>query len=106
MKSAILFLINISFFLLLNLLDAHSTYSVVKNSDLRSEKNPIARYLFRKMGIIKGMIFLKMISVFLIPLMVWTYREDPKSINLFLIIINFLYVAVVSNNYRIVKKLK
>jgi len=105
MKSLLLFSINILGFILLNFLDAHSTYLVVKKSNLKSEKNPIARFIFRKMGIIKGMFFLKMIIIFLIPLMIWTYREDPKSINYLLLFVNFLYTAVVTNNYRIDKRL-
>ncbi len=105
MKSLSLFLINLVVFILLNFLDAHSTYLVIKKSNLKSEKNPIARFIFRKFGIIKGMFFLKMISIFLIPLMFWTYQEDPGSINSLLIFVNLLYSAVIINNYRIEKKL-
>jgi uncharacterized protein YacL len=105
MKSLILFFCNLFVFMVLNFMDAHSTYLVIRNSNLKSERNPFARYIFNKIGIIRGMVILKLISFSLIPLMIFAYTESPKSINYLLIFINFLYSIVVSNNYKIFKKI-
>ncbi|MEA1971779.1 MAG: DUF5658 family protein [Candidatus Cloacimonadota bacterium] len=94
------------YFIILNVLDAHSTFLVVSISDCRSERNPIARYFFKKFGIIRGIIVLKGVILFIIPLMVWVFVTDSYKINLTLTIANFLYSLVVLNNYRIYKKIK
>jgi len=89
-------------FIILNLLDAHSTWLVVKPGNYRREKNPLARFVMRKMGLVPGIITLK--GLLLIPL---TYvaidylKDDPKSYLLVFSIANLIYTFVVSNNYRI-----
>ncbi len=100
LKSFFLFISALIFFLFLNVLDGHSTYLVVRRSSLRSERNPFARWVFSKLGLLKGIFALKGIIVLLLPLMFWVYKEEPKDINLVLIVANTAYSAVVINNYR------
>lgn len=104
MLSLALFVSLLLIFVGLNILDVHSTYLVVSAFGIGSEKNPIAKLLLRKFGNLKGLIFLKSILIFIIPLMIWAYLMSPFEINLTLIIANLLYFFVVVNNYRIYKK--
>ncbi len=93
-------------FLIENILDAHSTYLVVNNTSLRSEKNPIARILFKTFGIIKGMIILKSIIVIVLILIFFVYPLTNHELHIILSISILVYLAVVLNNYRIYFRLK
>ena len=109
MNSLVLFVSLLTYFYLLNLLDSHSTFLVVSLSSFRSERNPIARFIFKKFGLVRGIIILKSIILIITPLMIWVYVTDSFKINLTLIIANILYSVVVFNNYRnffIVKEIR
>lgn len=106
MISGITFIILLVIFLILNGFDIDSTIRVVRLSSMRSEKNPVARFIFRKFGLIKGVIILKSIIIFLIPLMIWVFFTDAYGINLTLLIADIFYMIVVINNYWNYKKVK
>ena len=93
-------------FLIENILDAHSTYLVVTNTSIRSEKNPVARYLFRKFGLLKGMILLKTIIVVVLILIFFVYPFTNFELHTILSISIIVYLAVVLNNYRIYSNIK
>ncbi len=92
-------------FIALNILDIHSTFLVVTNTSIRSEKNPIARFFLKRLGVKRGLITLKMILLPVIVLMAWYYPHSRKEIIGVLLLSNFLYLAVVANNYRIFRRI-
>jgi hypothetical protein len=91
---------------ILNILDGYSTYLVVKNGSLKNEKNPIARLIFKKMGLSKGIILAK--SIILISLFVYynLYKTSDIVTIISLSAMNILYMLVVINNYKIYFSIK
>jgi hypothetical protein len=87
-------------FSILNILDGHSTFLVVINSNLKSERNPFARFLFRKLGLKTGIILLKSFSILIILLAYIWIRDLRYELNIILTIANVFYLFVVFNNYR------
>ena len=96
-----LFLSLFSAFLVLNYLDVLSTYKIVKKVGYKGERNPIARWLIKRYGALKGLLILKSIIIFLTPLIFWSYAESPLYLNITLGFINIVYTCVVLNNFRI-----
>lgn len=105
MSSEILFYILVALFVILNILDAHSTLRVISKSSYRNEKNPIARFLFKIIGPVAGVIVLKIILVPVIFLMFFYFRFSRFDMNLVLIIANVFYLLVVIHNYKVAIKL-
>ena len=99
-----LFLGSLIILLYLNYLDAKTTYFVVSKCGFKSEKNPLARLLIKKFGAKKGILILKLIIIFIIPLIIWCYFESPKSIIIVLFILNIFYLFVVVQNYKVCEK--
>ncbi|MDD4147393.1 MAG: DUF5658 family protein, partial [Candidatus Cloacimonetes bacterium] len=59
-------------FVLLNGFDAHSTYLVMWPHYYYRERNPVARWAFRKMGLPRGIIIFKLVLLaILIPAMIY-----------------------------------
>lgn len=92
-------------FILLNFLDAHSTWLVVSRAGHRSERNPLARYFIKKMGPAWGMLWLKSFLAVLIPLMIFYFMYDPINLNWIMLGADVLFWAVVWNNYRIARRM-
>jgi len=93
-------------FISLNILDAHSTYLVVSHSSYESEHNPIAQLLFKKLGLVPGILVLKSIVIVLIFLIVKYYTLLKTEILIILAIANIVYSIIVTKNYRHYRKLK
>ncbi len=102
---SLLFWILLSLFVVLNILDAHSTIKVVSNGSERNEFNPIARFLFKKIGLLPGIIILKSIILLLIYLVISYYKYMQSEIYLILIFANLIYALVVIHNYRTYRKI-
>ncbi len=100
------FILLLFVFITLNILDIHSTFLVVINSSTRSERNPIARFLLKKLGVKRGLVTLKLLLLPILALMVWYYPEARREIVGVLLISNFLYLLVVGNNYRIFRRIR
>jgi hypothetical protein len=93
-------------FILLNVLDAHGTYLVVSHSSYRSERNPIARFLFRRLGLVPGILVLKSIIAVVIFLIIRYYNLLKTEILIILSIANVAYSIIVTKNYKHYRKLK
>ena len=93
-------------FSILNILDGHSTYLVVHNSSLRSERNPFARFIFKLFGLKPGIIILKSVSVIMLPVIYIFFRSLRYELNLVITFANAFYIFVVWNNYRNYNKIK
>jgi len=93
-------------FLILNVLDAHSTWLVLKPNHYHRERNPIARWVFRKLRIPKAIVIFK--SLILIPLGIFIayWRKEALTINIALLIGNLLFIYVIIHNYRVSRHYK
>ncbi len=101
----ILFILLVLVFLILNILDAISTYKVVKRTSYMSEKNPIARFVIKKVGTIKGIMIIKSMIIVIMPMIIYAYIISKKEIIYVLIFMNILYFLVVFNNFRITRRI-
>lgn len=98
-----------SLFLLLavlNILDAISTWKVVKRGSNRNERNPLARLLFNKIGALQGIILLKAIALIIIAYISINYRDFEPDIHSYIILLNVLYLYIVIHNYQVLKRMK
>lgn len=89
-------------FLILNILDGHSTWLVLKPDHYIRERNPIARWFFKKAKLPQGIIIFKtvLLSV-LIPSIAYYTAWDAFTINIVLVVADILFGLVVIHNYRV-----
>ncbi len=107
LNQAALFWSFLGLFILLNVLDAHSTYLVMRPNHFRRERNPVARFIFRIIGIPNGIIIFKAVLLaILIPAMGFYAGNDLFTINIVLLVSNMVFTWVVIHNYRLYKKIK
>ena len=93
-------------FLALNVLDAHSTWCVLRPNHYERERNPIARWILRKLGLVRGIMIFKGCLVLILATSIGFYvAYDPLTINIVLIVAILLFAWVVWHNYRIVARL-
>ncbi len=100
----------ISYFLLLvfgvlNALDAHSTWLVLKPNRYRQERNPFARMIMKKFGVKRGIVIIKV--GILIPFIIFVtqyLKDDIKGFRAVFAIADAIFSLVVANNYRIYHK--
>lgn len=89
-------------FILLNILDGHSTWSVLNPDHYYRERNPIARWIFRKLGLVPGIIVFKtVLMVFLAGCVGYYAAYDAGTINVVLLVADLLFIWVVRHNYRV-----
>ncbi|MCD8478830.1 MAG: DUF5658 family protein [Candidatus Cloacimonetes bacterium] len=97
----------LALFVVVNILDGHSTYLVLKPHYYERERNPVARWAFRKLGLPRGIIIFKVLLLaILIPAMAFYGGNDLFTINIVLIVSNVVFVFVVRHNYRVHKKIR
>lgn len=105
--SYVLFWAELGLFVLLNILDGRSTYIVMQPDHFERERNPIARWVLRKLGVLKGIfIFKTVLLAVLIPAMCFYAAYEILTINIVLLVANLVFALVVLNNYRVYKKVK
>jgi len=100
-----LFYLMIVIFVLLNVLDAHSTLKVISRTSYKNERNPVARLLFKLLGPLSGVIILKLIIIPVIFLMFYLFTFGTYDMNIVLVIANVFYLAVVFHNYNVVRRI-
>ena len=106
LHSVPLLIISALIFIILNILDAHSTWLVIRPNHYRREKNPVARWVFKKLGLPRGIIIFKIaIFAILIPAGVYYAVLEPLTLNIVLIVANIVFGLVVHNNYRIYRRM-
>ena len=89
----------IPLFIVLNTLDAHSTYLFTKKLGMNAKGNPIARFLFKKTGFWGCMLLHKIPFTILFSMLV--VRAPDPTINLAIII---FFMFIVWQNYRLAFK--
>ncbi len=105
--SAALFWALLILFILLNVLDAHSTFLVMRPAHYKRERNPVARWVFRRLGLPRGIIIFKMVLLaILIPAMGFYAGNDLFTINIVLIVCDLVFILVVKHNYRVYQRVR
>jgi hypothetical protein len=100
------FIIILLVFLILNYLDAVSTLKVIKLGTYSNERNPIARYFIKRYGAFKGILYIKLVVILLIPLIIYAFVLSQRDTVYTLILIDLVYLFVVVNNFKIAEKMK
>lgn len=88
-------------FLLLNILDGHSTWLVLKPDNYSRERNPIARWVFRKLHIPGAIIIYKAAILGFLGVFISYWWMEALTINIALLIGNILFILVVLHNYKV-----
>lgn len=92
--------------MLLNILDAHSTWLVIKPNHFHREKNILARLFFKKLGLLRGIVVFKTFLLLVFAALVWFFvLPEYLALNVSILIGNVIFIIVVMNNYRIYRKL-
>lgn len=93
-------------FILLNILDGHSTWQVIKPNHYSRERNPVARWIFRKLGIPRGIVVFKVVLLLILAAaFAWYAAYDTLILNVILIVADIVFLLVVIHNYRVSRKL-
>lgn len=107
LQKPLLSLILTAVFLLLNILDAHSTWLVVRKDNYHRERNPVARWIFRKLKLPRGIILFKTFLLSGLMIAFGYYAAwDAFTLNIILVVANLVFLLVVLNNYRIARRLR
>ena len=94
-------------FIILNTLDGHSTFLVLKPHHYQREKNPVARWIFKKLGIPRGIIIFKTLLLVVLILAISYYAAwDALTINVTLLVADLVFLLVVLHNYRVYRRMR
>ncbi|MBW6513839.1 MAG: hypothetical protein K0B87_03680 [Candidatus Syntrophosphaera sp.] len=94
-------------FILLNILDGHSTWMVIKPNHFRRERNPVARWIFRKLGIPRGIVIFKVVLLAILAVAFAIYaRHETFLPSVILLVANLVFLLVVIHNYRIHRRIR
>lgn len=89
-------------FLILNILDGHSTWLVIRPHHYSREKNPIARWVFKKLGLPGGIIIFKSFILSGLGLLMMILGDLAiLYLNIVLSVADLVFLGVVIHNYRI-----
>ncbi len=91
-------------FLLLNLLDGWTTWLVLKPDRYERERNPIARWAFRKLKAPGGIVLFKTLILSGLGIFIAYWWREALTINIALLIGNLLFLYVVPHNYKVYKR--
>lgn len=97
--------------LVLNVLDGHYTWKVLRPRHLTRESNPLARWIFSKLGLLRGIVVAELLWIGFITLVVWlAFRLRAPGWEAALIgvlaIGNAVFLAVVIHNLKVWRNLK
>ncbi len=93
-------------FLILNVLDGHSTWLVIRPHHFGRERNPVARWAFRKLGLPHGIFLFKaLVFTIVIPAGAWYAAHDVGTLNVLLIVADLLFSFVAWHNYRLARRI-
>ncbi len=94
-------------FVILNVLDGHSTWKVIQPDHFHRERNPVARWCFHKLGLPRGIVIFKAgLMLILGSAFAILAKKETRVLNVVLAVANVVFIAVVIHNYRVYKKVK
>lgn len=99
-----LLLVQCLLFIILNVFDGHTTWLVMKPDHYDRERNPIARFVFKKLKAPASIIFFKAFLLSGLGLFIIHWWKESLTLNIALLIGNLLYIFVVRHNFRVHKK--
>lgn len=79
---------------------------IVTKGSPSSEMNPLARFLMIKLGVLKGILYLKSVIIIVTVLMYYYYIFRPFTMIIVLICANLFYAVVLINNMIVYRKVK
>jgi len=88
-------------FLILNVLDGHSTWLVLRPDNYQRERNPLARWFFRKLHLPRAIVIYKIVILAALSMMFYAYYKESLTLNIALLIGNIVLIFVVRHNYRV-----
>lgn len=91
-------------FLVLNFLDGYSTWLVLKPDHYHRERNPIARWVFRKLKAPFSIVFFKVFLLSLLGIFFAYWWRESLTLNIGLLIGNLLYIYVVQHNFKVYRQ--
>ncbi|MGC9361741.1 MAG: DUF5658 family protein [Candidatus Syntrophosphaera sp.] len=94
-------------FILLNVLDGHSTWKVLRPHHYRRERNPVARWIFRKFGLPRGIVVFKVVLLGILTAAIAVYASyETFLLNIILCVADIVFLIVVLHNYRVSRRLE
>ena len=96
-----LLIIQCTAFLVLNILDAHSTWLVLRPDNYQRERNPLARWVFRKLKIPGAIILYKALVLGFLACFISNWWREALTINIGLLVGNIMFILVVLHNYKV-----
>ncbi len=107
MQKPLITLILSAVFLVLNVLDAHSTWLVTGKHHYHRERNPVARWMFRKLKLPRGIIVFKTLLLSPLVMAIGFYAAwETFNLNIILSVANLIFLLAVIHNYRIARRLR
>lgn len=91
-------------FLLLNVLDGWTTWLVMKPDHYDRERNPIARFVFKKLKAPASIILFKVMLLSGLGLFIIHWWRESLTLNIALLVGNLLYIYVVRHNFKVHRK--
>jgi hypothetical protein len=88
-------------FLILNVMDGYTTWLVMKPDHYERERNPVARWVFRKLHAPVSIIFFKVLVLGFLADFIAYWWQEALTINIALLIGNLLFLFVVPHNMRV-----
>ncbi len=94
-------------YLILNVLDGITTWLVMRPDHYNREANPLARWLFAKLRIPRGIIIVEGLTQSLVTLFIfWLLARNPLLTKLLLGLGIAIFSWIVQGSFRLINKLK
>lgn len=95
----------------LNILDGHSTWMVLRPKHLNREKNPLARWIFSRLGIVWGIVVSELLWIGFITCVFFLLLKgsNPLALKMLLGLLalgNLVFLALVINNYLVWRRIR
>lgn len=104
---SVLFWLLYSLYLLLNVLDGLTTWLIIRPDKFHREANPVARWLFIKLGIPRGIIIVEGVVLSLLTLVIfWLLGRNSLIAYILLGIGDLIFLWIVVGSFGLMSKLK
>ncbi len=94
---------------ILNVLDGYSTLTFVKPNHYEREKNPVARRMFTRLGIVRGILLAEFLWIGFITLVFFLLWSKPAFQFVLLVLLSLgvgIFSRIVVDNFRYCQSLK
>lgn len=94
-------------YFILNVFDGITTWIILKPDHFNREMNPVARWIFIKLGIPRGIIITEAgVLAILTPLIFWLAAVNLVLVKILLGIAVLIFIWVVADGFRIINRMK